>query len=128
MFRTRNLVRCDWQKNINVQFYLLIENYLTELTQCLYQIKKMENCDSNRFSLFSLLAMLKLLGKTFIGDILLRSPGRLIFGIAKPFNFILHFAYSDYTDTSFKVKSLIRMHQPVIQLQANPDNRDIQML
>lgn len=46
----------------------------------------MENRYSNRlsigFSPFTLLAMLKLLSETFIQDILLRFPGRLIFEIA----------------------------------------------
>ena len=80
MLHTRNLVRSDWQ------IYLLIQNHLTELTQFWYQIRQMANRYSNRpsigFSPFTLLAMLKLLSETFIQDILVRFPGRLIFEIA----------------------------------------------
>ena len=38
--------------------------------------------------------MLEMFDKTFIQNISLRFPGRLIFGIAEPFDLILHFAFS----------------------------------
>ena len=62
-------------------------------------MKQIANCDSNKlligFSLFLLLAMLKMFDHdmTFIQNILLRFPGRLIFGIAKSFKLKLHVAF-----------------------------------
>ena len=61
-------------------------------------MKQIVNCDSNKLLIgfllfFLLLAMLKMFDMTFIQDILLRFPGRLIFAIAKSFKLILHVAF-----------------------------------
>ena len=59
------------------------------IASLMVQKKQMVNYDSNKqrsgFSLISALAMLKMFNETFSQNSLLPFPGRLIFGIAKPF-------------------------------------------